>query len=61
VNQVAGFWGVVVGFTVLPATFMAAPWYAGIAWGNWFPLLICYGGGIAATILVAIGSAMAGD
>jgi len=61
VNQAAGFWGVVVGFFLFPVTFVAAPWYAGVAWGNWFPLLICYGGGIAATILVAVGSAIAGD
>ena len=61
VNQAAGFWGVVVAFFVLPVTFVAAPWYAGVAWGNWFPLLVCYGGGIAATILVGIGSAIAGD
>lgn len=61
VNQAAGFWGVVVGFFLLTMTFVAAPWYAGVAWGNWFPLLICYGGGIAATILVAGGSAITGD
>ena len=61
VNQAAGFWGVVAGVFILPVTFAAAPWYAGVAWGNWFPLLICYGGGIGATILVAIGSTVAGD
>ena len=61
VNQAAGFWGVVAGFFLLPVTFVAAPWYAGVAWGNWFPLLICYGGGILATALVAVGSAVAGD
>lgn len=55
VNQVAGFWGIFVGLIVLPVTIMVAPLYACIAWGDWLPLLICYGGGFAATILVAIG------
>ena len=61
VNQAAGFWGVVVGFFLLPVTFAAAPWYAGVAWGNWFPLLVCYGGGITAGTVVAIGTAISGD
>jgi len=61
VNDVAGFWGIVLGLTFLPLTFAAAPWYAVVAWGNWFPLLICYGGVIAAYILYAVGSVIAGD
>jgi len=61
VNQAAGFWGVVAGIFLLPVTFVAAPLYAGVAWGNWFPLFVGYGGGIAATILVGVGSAIAGD
>jgi len=61
VNQAAGFWGVVIGFFILPITFVAAPWYALVAWGNWFPLLIVYGGGIAAAVLFGIGSLIAGD
>lgn len=32
VNKVAGFWGVVAGFTVAPVTLAAAPWYALVAW-----------------------------
>jgi len=61
VTEVAGFWGTVVGFSLLPVTFAAAPLYAGIAWGDWFPLLICYGGGIASTILMAVGSSISDD
>jgi hypothetical protein len=61
VSQAAGFWGVVVCFFVFPVTFVAVPWYAGVAWGNWFPLLICYGGEIVASILFAVGSTVAGD
>ena len=58
VNQVAGVGGFVIGFMLLPVTFIAAHWYALVAWGNWFPLLITYGGGILAAILFGIGSAI---
>ncbi len=61
VNEAAGFWGVVVGFVLLPVTFLAAPWYAGVATGNWVPLMVCYGGGIAAWGLFVAGSAIASD
>ena len=57
--QVAGFDGVVIGFILLPVMFLAAPWYALVAWGHWFPLLIVYGGGILAAVLFGIGSAIA--
>ena len=57
--QVAGFGGVVIGFMLFPVMFLAAPWYALVAWGNWFPLLIVYGGGILAAVLFGIGSAIA--
>jgi len=52
VNKVAGFWGVVIGLTVAPVTLAAAPWYALVAWGSWSPLLISYGGTIAAGLVV---------
>lgn len=61
VSHVAGFWGVVVGFLVLPVTFFATPWYAGVALGDWLPLIVNYGGGIVGTTLIAVGSAMVGD
>jgi hypothetical protein len=61
VNHVAGFWGVVIAFTLLPVTFVVAPWYALVAWGNWFPLVIVYGGVMVAAILYGIGSAIARD
>jgi hypothetical protein len=56
-----GFWGFVIGLFVAPITFIAAPWYAGLVLGNWFPLLIGYGGGIVALILFGIGSAISRD
>jgi len=61
VSYVAGFWGVVFGFIILPITFTITPWYALVAWGNWFPLLIVYGGWISATILYGTGSIISGD
>lgn len=61
INYIAGFWGVVIGFMILPATLIATPWYALIAWGNWFPLLIVYGGWIIGMALFGIGSAISGD
>lgn len=61
VNHAAGFWGVVIAFIIAPVTLVAAPWYALVAWGNWLPLLIIYGGGIFATVLCGIGTALSGD
>jgi len=56
VNKIAGFWGLVIGFTILPITFFVAPFYALIAWGNWIPLVLIYGGGIGGTALYGGGS-----
>lgn len=61
VNHVAGFWGVVVGIMILPVTLVAAPWYALVAWGNWTPLIIVYGGGIAGGAFFWIGSLISGN
>jgi len=56
VNKVAGFWGVVVGLTVAPVTLAAAPWYALVAWGSWYPLLICYGGTVLSGLMLWVAS-----
>ncbi|MES1929033.1 hypothetical protein SADO_07252 [Salinisphaera dokdonensis CL-ES53] len=61
ISDVAGFWGLVVSLFITPVTFLAAPLYAGFAWDNWFPLILNYGGGIAATVLVGIGSSISGE
>ena len=58
ISKVAGFWGIVAALFLGPITFVAAPLYAGFAWDNWFPLVLNYGGGIAAMIIIGIGSAM---
>ncbi len=61
VNDVVGFWGVVIGVAIFPVTFAAAPWYAGVAQGNWFPLILGYGGPFAGMLLYQLGSLIAGE
>jgi hypothetical protein len=61
VNEAAGFWGFVVAFVLLPVTLAAAPWYALVHWGTWFPLLITYGGFILALVLQSIGGTLSRD
>ena len=61
ITDAVGFWGTVASFFLLPVTFVAAPWYAGFALGDWFPLMLNYGGGIGSIILCAIGAAMGGS
>jgi hypothetical protein len=46
----AGFWGVLVGLFVLPITAFAAPIYEIVRYGNWWPVLSVYGGGLLATV-----------
>ncbi len=52
--QVAGFWGVVLGLFI-PVIIPAVPIYALIAWGDWFPLIVNYGGMLLALLLIWIG------
>jgi len=56
VSGVAGFWGVVIGLTLAPATFIAAPLYVGFHWHNWIPAILCYG-----CVVVGIIGAMFGS
>ena len=74
---VCGFWGLYICFAIVqnvlgtvvavmsiflaPALLSLAPWYSGFALGDWFPLLLTYGGGIGGSFLFAIGSAIDGD
>ena len=61
ISDAAGFWGIVAALFLGPVTFVAAPLYAGFSNGDWFPLILNYGGGISAMILIGIGSAISGD
>ncbi|MFH1597021.1 MAG: hypothetical protein ABIG94_11765 [Pseudomonadota bacterium] len=56
VNYAAGFWGVIIGFFIFPVTFTAAPWYALVQWGTWFPLILNYGGLITGGLLFGLGT-----
>ena len=61
VNKVAGFWGCVVGFMLLPVMFVVAPWYAVVEWEVRLPVAVTYGGGVAALILYGIGTVIIGN
>lgn len=61
ISNAAGFWGIVAALFLGPITFFAAPLHSGFALGDWFPLILNYGGSICAFILIAIGGAFAGD
>jgi len=50
-----GFWGLVLGFSVLPTILLLTPWYALIVWGDLLPLIVVYRGMIVSGCLVAVG------
>jgi len=61
ISHAAGFWGIVAGLFIAPLTFVAAPLYAGFEHGDWFPLILNYGGSVAGLVLMGIGGAMSDD
>ena len=61
VNYTAGFWGVVIEFFIFPVTLIAAPWYALVEFGTWYPLVVIYGGGIFSSLFFCIGTLIAWD
>ena len=48
----AGLWGVVAASALFPATIAGAPLLA-LAWGQWVPAVVVYGGGLAGGVLYA--------
>lgn len=58
VHRVAGGIGVVIALVIAPITLYLAPWYSGFAWHEWFPLLLGYGGGILAWLVLAAGTGL---
>ena len=58
ISDAVGFFGLVVSLMIAPITFFAAPFYAGFEHGNWFPLMLNYGGMITTMILIGVGSAL---
>lgn len=59
VSDVAGFWGMVVGFVFFPVTFTVAPLYAGLRLHEWMPTVFTYGGAFAAYVGFAFGGLLA--
>lgn len=50
--EAAGLWGVVAASVMFPATIAGAPLLA-LAWGQWVPAVVVYGGGLAGGVLYA--------
>ena len=61
VTDALGFIGGLIAFVFFPVALVFAPWYAALAYQNWFPLLLVYGGMIGGSILYAIGAAIDKD
>jgi len=57
------FGSLVAGLALLiaPATLVLVPFYEGFANGNWYLLLLVYGGGITAALLNIIGGKIDGE
>ena len=61
VNEVAGFWGLVIGLFIFPIVLVVAPFYAFFEFNDLFPLIITYGGTIVAIILNIIHRVVVGE
>lgn len=44
-----------------PISYALVPWYAGLAFDQWLPLLVNYGVGLVGLPLILAGKALAGD
>jgi len=53
-----GFWLALAGLVLLPVGMTIAPFYAGLAWGDWHPLSVTVAGTLMMWVLMAIGSAV---
>lgn len=56
VHSKLGVIGVLVSLFLFPVTAYLAPWYVGFMDDNWKPVLVIYGSGILAIVLVGIGT-----
>ncbi|MCL4183419.1 MAG: hypothetical protein KJ011_08220 [Burkholderiaceae bacterium] len=61
ISEAAGMWGVIVALLLAPITIAATPFYAGFAWGEWVPMALNYGGGLASALLLYLGAALGGE
>lgn len=55
IHSKLGFFGVLVSLFLFPVVTVVAPWYVGLADGNWRPLMVIYGSGLLAWALIMIG------
>ncbi|MFQ5888670.1 MAG: hypothetical protein ACE5JR_01320 [Gemmatimonadota bacterium] len=53
-HALAGLWGLILASILFPLTLAVAPWYALFVWRSWLPVLVVYGGGCLATLLLGI-------
>ncbi len=60
VEDTLGFLVAIFSLFVAPALIGIAPWYAGIIQGDWFPVVLTYGGGFLAYALFFIGGMIDG-
>lgn len=61
VTDALGFIGGVIAFFLFPITVVFAPFYAGLAHENWFPLILVYGTGISGSVLYGLGLKISGN
>ena len=53
-----GFIAGLITIFLAPVALAFVPWYEALANGNWFLVILVYGGGIFGTILMTMGSAI---
>ncbi|WP_448576206.1 hypothetical protein [Thermomicrobium sp.] len=56
-----GGFGVLLGIVLAPIVFVIAPWYAGVAHGFWWPLIVEYGGLIVFGLVFGLGEKLFGN
>jgi hypothetical protein len=60
---VAKAWGLLATFAAVffcPVTFLAVPLYAGFAQGNWWPLIVNYGGTVVCALIYGVALLLGG-
>ena len=56
-----GLFGLIMAIFLFPIAITVAPFYAMIAWGNFGPIVITYGGAIVGFIVIAVSSKISGE
>lgn len=61
IQQSLGTAGAAVSLLLFPAVLSLTPLYSGFSLGDWFPVLVVYGGAVGASIVFAIGAVIDRD